>query len=105
MDYLFAITKVFLSYLRKVFAISKCTPPTIQALCRWRSSESVPIYARMNPRTYADTIVAAIDADVLAISTHNLPQLDHYSAFTDYQASETPTQAPTTFDAGGIAAA
>ena len=59
----------------------------------------------MNPRKYADTIVAAIGADVLAISTHNLPQLDHDSAFADYQASEAPTQAPSTLDASSVAAA
>ena len=47
-----------------------------------------PIYARMNPRTYADTISAAISANVNAVSTQNLPQLDYDSAFHDLHAGD-----------------
>ena len=51
-------------------------PERIQAMCRWKSKESLAIYARLNPETYGEWILKAQAADVSSISTTNLPQFD-----------------------------
>jgi hypothetical protein len=57
------------------------SPSAIQAYCRWKSAESVKIYARTNPEDYAKTLLGVMDAEVTSISTHNLPTLDHDERF------------------------
>jgi hypothetical protein len=52
------------------------TPELIQAMCRWKSKESLDVYARLNPETYGMWILKAQVADISSISTTNLPQFD-----------------------------
>ena len=47
----------------------------IQSLCRWQSEESLNVYARLNPATYAYWLVRSVHADVSSVSTANLPIL------------------------------
>jgi hypothetical protein len=56
-------------------------PPAIQAFCRWKSAESVKIYARMNPTEYAAALLGVMNAKISNISPHNLPVLDHDERF------------------------
>ena len=58
-------------------------PPAIQAFCRWKSAESVKIYARMNPAEYAATLLGVMEAEITSISPHNLPTLDHDARFAE----------------------
>ena len=51
-------------------------PELIQALCRWKSKESLIVYARLNPESYGAWILKAQTADVTSISSTNLPQFD-----------------------------
>ena len=58
-----------------------CPYPMIQALCRWRSAESVAIYARLNHDERAGWISKALLHPSTSISTRNLPILDVQDAF------------------------
>ena len=48
----------------------------IQALCRWRSTASLAIYAHLNPSDRANYISAAMQVSAASVSTANLPALD-----------------------------
>ena len=48
----------------------------IQAMCRWKSAESLVVYARLNPETYGAWIVKAQMAPVSSVASRNLPQID-----------------------------
>jgi len=50
-----------------------CDIYTIQALARWRSPESIRIYARMNPDVYAGWITKSMQQRASSTSTANLP--------------------------------
>ena len=58
-----------------------CSDAIIQALVRWRSPESLQIYARLNPSVRADFITAATRESASSISTANLPTIDADEAF------------------------
>jgi len=57
-----------------------CDVYTIQALARWRSTESIRIYARMNPEMYADWIAKSLLQRASSTSTANLPVIDKSEA-------------------------
>ena len=63
-----------------------CDPFTIQALARWRSVESLRIYARMNPDVYAGWITKAYAQRASSTSTANLPTIDNHDAIAQYRA-------------------
>jgi hypothetical protein len=63
-----------------------CDPYTIQALARWRSVESLRIYARMNPDVYAGWITRAYAQRASSTSTANLPTIDSHDAIAQYRA-------------------
>ena len=52
-----------------------CDPATIQALARWRSTESLAIYARLNPADYAAWVSKALSQTTDSITTRRLPRL------------------------------
>ena len=64
-----------------------CDPFTIQALARWRSVESLRIYARMNPDVYAAWVSKALTQRASSTSTANLPVIDSHDALARLQAS------------------
>ena len=68
-------------WLACALAASGHAPPAIQAFCRWKSAESVKVYARMNPTEYAATLLGVMEAEITSISPHNLPTLDHDARF------------------------
>jgi hypothetical protein len=51
-------------------------PEMIQALCRWKSKESLIVYARLNPESYGAWVLKAQTADITSINSTNLPQFD-----------------------------
>ena len=57
-----------------------CDVYTIQALARWRSPESIRIYARMNPDVYAGWVAKSLQQRASSTSTANLPVIDHHEA-------------------------
>jgi len=57
-----------------------CDVYTIQALARWRSTESIRIYARMNPEVYSDWITKSLLQRASSTSTANLPVIDRSEA-------------------------
>ena len=57
--------------------LAKGAPPElIQAMCRWKSTQSLIIYARLNPETYGSWVMKAHTATVSSIQTANLPAFD-----------------------------
>ena len=59
---------------------------TIQAFCRWKSAESVRIYARIQPEDYADTIRGAMAAEVDSSLCRSLPIHDSDGAVAKLRA-------------------
>jgi integrase len=57
-----------------------CDVYTIQALARWRSTESIRIYARMNPEVYSEWISKSLLQRASSTSTANLPVIDSSEA-------------------------
>ena len=51
-----------------------CPPATIQALARWRSAESLEVYARLNPSDYAAWVSKALSQRTDSITTRRLPR-------------------------------
>ena len=52
----------------------------IQALARWRSVESLAVYARLSPSDYAAWVAKALVQTTDSTSTRHLPPLiDHFS--------------------------
>ena len=47
----------------------------IQALCRWQTEDSLRVYARLNPSSYAALLTRASCADVQSVSVASLPPL------------------------------
>ena len=56
----------------------------IQALCRWRSPESLRIYARINPRDYAARVRRMSSTTVDSTLAANLPTLDDRALHADF---------------------
>ena len=52
------------------------TPSQIQALCRWRSEDSVKIYARLSSGDYARWVRKALQQSISPVSSCNLPTID-----------------------------
>jgi hypothetical protein len=57
-----------------------CDVYTIQALARWRSPESIRIYARMNPDVYAGWVAKSMQERATSTSSANLPVIDRHDA-------------------------
>ena len=57
-----------------------CDIYTIQALARWRSVESIRIYARMNPDVYSSWVERSLKQRASSTSTANLPTIDRHDA-------------------------
>ena len=51
-------------------------PALIQAMCRWKSAESLVIYARMNAESYGGWVIKASSALLSSVQTNNLPVID-----------------------------
>jgi len=52
------------------------SPDLIQAMCRWKSKESLIIYARLNAEEYGRWVMKAQAASISSVQTRNLPQVD-----------------------------
>ena len=52
------------------------SPELIQAMCRWKSKESLDIYARLNVEEYGLWVMKAQAASITSVQTRSLPQLD-----------------------------
>ncbi len=65
-----------------------CDVYTIQALARWRSTESIRIYARMNPEVYSDWITRSLRQRASSTSTANLPVIDRSEALARLHAED-----------------
>ncbi len=60
---------------------------TIQALARWRSVESVLIYARINPGDYTGWVSKAMLQAASSTVTKNLPVIDDHNSYAALQAA------------------
>jgi hypothetical protein len=49
----------------------------IQALCRWRSTKSLEIYARLGPADYGRWVLRASQQRTDAVTARNLPRIDY----------------------------
>jgi hypothetical protein len=49
----------------------------IQAMCRWRSTQSVAVYARLGPADYGRWVVRAQRQHTDSVTAANLPRLDY----------------------------
>jgi hypothetical protein len=45
-------------------------------MCRWKSVESLLIYARMNAESYGEWLIKAQSASLSSVQTNNLPVID-----------------------------
>ena len=70
-----------------------CDVYTIQALARWRSPESIRIYARMNPDVYAGWVAKSLQQRASSTSTANLPIIDHHEALARLRTVDEPLPA------------
>ena len=46
------------------------------SFCRWKSPESLVIYARLNAEAYGDWVLSALSARISSVQTANLPPSD-----------------------------
>ena len=51
-------------------------PELIQAMCRWKSADSLAIYARLNAEAYSSWVLKAQSATLSSIASRSLPQID-----------------------------
>ena len=68
-----------------------CPPATIQALARWRSVESLAIYARLNPSDYGDWVSKALLQRTDSTTTRRLPALpilDNFDLIQSFATSD-----------------
>lgn len=66
----------FRRYLACALKADGNSDSTIQALLRWKTAESLRIYAVINDTAYADLVDAAGRADVSSVRTASLPRSD-----------------------------
>ena len=66
-----------------------CPPATIQALARWRSDESLKIYARLNPSDYASWVSKALLQRTDSATTRGLPTLPLLGEFALFESFRT----------------
>ena len=67
-------------------------PATIQALACLRSTESLAIYARLNPADYAAWVSKALSQTTDSITTHRLPRLpllDEFDLMATFATADT----------------
>ena len=69
-----------------------CDVYTIQALARWRSPESIRIYARMNPDVYASWVSKSLQQRATSTSTANLPVIDQHEAIARLRTGDLPLE-------------
>ncbi len=62
---------------------------TIQARVRWRSVESVLIYARLNPSNYTGWVSRAMLQSASSTMTKNLPVIDNHNSYAALEAAST----------------
>ena len=67
----------FRRYLACALLASGADSFTIMALLRWKTDESLKVYADFNPSTYGAWISTAGGADISSIRTRNLPRTDY----------------------------
>ena len=73
-----------------------CPYDMIQALARWRSAESVKVYARLNPETYTEWVSKSLLHQASSTTGRRLPTIDADEmvatfASADAFLSQTPT--------------
>ena len=61
-----------------------CPYDMIQALSRWRSAESVKIYARINPNDYTDWVQRALLQQTTSRTTARLPVIDAHDMIATF---------------------
>jgi integrase len=61
-----------------------CPYDMIQALARWRSAESVKIYARLNPSDYANWVSKALTQVTTSHTTARLPVIDAHGVIATF---------------------
>ena len=55
---------------------SGATHVQIQALCRWKTSQSITVYARLEPSAYGAFVHSIARVEPSSITALNLPQID-----------------------------
>ena len=66
----------FRRYLACALKASGVADRTIQALLRWKTSESLKLYSFLSDESYADLVDSAAHADVSSVRTNALPRAD-----------------------------
>ena len=66
----------FRRYLACALKASGVADGTIQALLRWKTSESLKLYSFLSDESYADLVDGAAHADVSSVRTNALPRAD-----------------------------
>jgi hypothetical protein len=64
-----------------------CPYDMIQALARWRSAESVKIYARLNPSDYTNWVCKALAQQTSSRTTARLPVIDAHNVIATFGAA------------------
>ena len=90
----FALKLYFLRFTHSracsLFRCAGCDIYTTQALARWRSAESIRIYARMNPDIYAGWVTKSLQERASSTSTANFARcglvIDRHEALARLQA-------------------
>ena len=80
----------FRRYLACALKAQGASDSTIQALLRWKTAESLKLYAILNDESYADLVDSAGSADVSSVRTNALPRaelLDAADSFDKCRAS------------------
>ena len=66
-------TLSFMVYLACALHTAGVSDTDIQALCRWRSADSLRAYIRWSPSEYGDLLTLAHQQEIDPLSTRNLP--------------------------------
>ena len=72
----------FRRYLACALKASGVADSTIQALLRWKTSESLKLYSFLSDELYADLVDGAGHADVSSVRSNALPRADLLDAGT-----------------------
>lgn len=83
----------FRRYLACALLAANVDRDHILALLRWKTSESLAIYAKLNDRAYADMVDAAGTADISSIQSASIPQADMLDAAGLMQSSRAAVDA------------
>ena len=74
----------FRRYLACALRAGGAADATIQALLRWKTSESLKLYSFLNDESYADLVDGAGSADVAAVRTNALPRAELLDAAQNF---------------------